>query len=227
MKTRFSIFLLIIVLIFCAYKSSSYRFSCHKVKGKMLGKIDFKTNIKSCNFENHKDAMTFVSYEDEIVFNWIRDEPHCMKTQRYTANVSCREIIQDKDPITVFDYYEYENLENSFVTEGGQLIIRPFIEHQGPGKLESLQINFGIHKIGYSYGKVPFYNDELNSVAYSNSTNWFKHHDYLKLNERLEFSDVWVYKQSFLKGELDIYYSKNKGLLALAVNKKVYVRKLN
>lgn len=225
MKAKLLIFLLIIVLLSCAYKISPYKFSCHNVESKMLGTIDFNTDIKNAHIESHQDTITFANNEDELAFRKIESRhPADIEPMRYRAYTICKKIIKDKSPVTKYAYYEYENIVNMFVTEGGQLIIQPQILNGGKDKLESLYINFSIHSIGYLKAFVPFYTIDENKVNDSH-LNWCTHHDYIELGNDIKFEDVWVYKQSFQKGELAVYYSKPSGIVALGVNEKIYIRK--
>jgi len=243
MKTQLAIYLLVLIFIALAYKSCVYRINCEGVENRNLGKIDYSIDLKNSYTERHESKLVFENGDKKLI---LTGGGFNGKTRQYRAYDICKEL--DIKPNTKYAYYEYEDWSTKFKALGADLKISPGIRKFENKWVESISISFAFYDLSRiadetqafeirMYGVVPFYYVEENmkddteekkmhiqknkEYINPNPNRLFKYYDHIQLNDEVEFTDIWIFKQQ----KNGIYYSKKSGIVAFEAFEEIYLRK--
>ena len=206
---------IVLAICFIGFSTSCFhRVNCDSSNDKKLGNIEYSNQFKQFNIEKFNNTISFSNTSEQFTFT-RKNNPE-LRPRRLNDSKVCESI--NIKPYTAFAYYEYDNLESTFLMDSAVLVLTPEIEKLGNKRGESLYINFGKEGAGTVKARVPISNIDT-TKTYQPFGELFKFQNRIQIGNQ-EFENIW----SFRKDNMGIYYSKNLGIVALEANGKFYFR---
>lgn len=200
---------LVLMLTSCFHKTS-----CDSRHDEALGEIDYSTDFQNCEIERSVDFLTFSSENTSITLQ--KSTTPNLEPNRLLDHEICQSL--DIKPYTAYAYYEYENLNMVFSEESLLISIEPFIFEENTERKEVIFFTLSPETSESIKASVPIYDAVVGEPLGLQNTQ-FIFQEQIELNDTL-FEDIWVCQQD---GN-GIYYSKEKGLVAIELNDIIYLK---
>lgn len=203
-----------VLLLLLVVQSCSPKTFCNEDSEENLGKKEFSAEFKSYNIEEGVNSMVFTNDQETL-------EIGSTQTEFFNNRVNDHEICRSFDikPYIAYAYYTFDKLSKFYQGDELLLTIEPVFHQYNGDYFERIYLNlsYGISTTIKGYVRV---SPDDNVVHSNDSIQPFAVEKNYELDGKT-FDQLWIYED----GEIGIYYNKDKGIVAIKREGKIYFRK--